>query len=80
MLPPLEMTGGGMVSYIMYAVFDDVSLSVCRHLERERELGETLRPRGFAVAVHPNLPSLEGRGTACGGGVPIEAPQATEGF
>ena len=28
---------------------------------------------------HHNLPSLEGRGTACGGGVPIEAPQATEG-
>ena len=49
-------------------------------ISSERELGETLRPRGFAVAVHPNLPSLEGRGTACGGGVPIEAPQATEGF
>ena len=23
-------------------------------------------------------PSLEGRGTACGGGVPLEAPQAVE--
>ena len=35
MLPPLEMTGGVMVSYIGYTVFNDVSLSVCRHLKNQ---------------------------------------------
>jgi hypothetical protein len=33
MLPPLEMTGSGMVSYIRYTAFTDVSLSAYRHLE-----------------------------------------------
>ena len=34
-MPPLEMTGSGMVSYIRYTVFNYVSLSACRHLETQ---------------------------------------------
>ena len=46
-----------------------------------KELRVTLRVevQRLRRRMHHNLPSLEGRGTACGGGVPIEAPQATEG-
>jgi hypothetical protein len=38
MLPPLEMTGSGMASYIRYTVFTDVALSVCRHLKNQQSI------------------------------------------
>ncbi|WP_444214983.1 hypothetical protein, partial [Dialister succinatiphilus] len=38
MIPPLEMTGSGMVSYIRYTVFTDVALSVCHHLKTHQSI------------------------------------------
>jgi hypothetical protein len=38
MIPPLEMTGSEMVSYIRYTVFTDVALSVCHHLKTHQSI------------------------------------------
>ena len=43
--------GGGMVSYIRYTVFADVSLSVCRHLKTPAIHPAPL-PRPFSKGLH----------------------------
>ena len=57
MLPPLEMTGGVMVSYIGYTVFTDVSLSVCRHLKNQQSILRLWRgpsPKACIPVDNPN--------------------------
>jgi len=49
--------------------------SIARFMARVVRIPTAAKP-----PKHPNLPSLEGRETACGGGVPLEAPQAGQLF